>query len=322
MLNRRALADTPDTDEYDDLTQPERITNFVMLGLYTMTLGVILWRSHHRQMKTEAKWLKDRNRVILCLIIVSLLSRLIYFADAFYAVFGDKHLVPLVIYMNLNTVTVFCVSQFCLLTCYLWLIFVDRLLDAKLNENLKKVLRVSMYLNFGLFISSLVSIIFDKFTDMLVILMCMSVLVAILVSISGWIFKKSIEKYIKGKLISQVQINVLVICICYSGRFFFDLLKTVDKSIGNLRDYSKDNPDTWYYCIFLVGIIMLVEYLPILMFTMNLTFVYSSNKLVAANKEQPLFMPPTIGSENTRKFSINSQPSGAKNSLLTEYFEG
>jgi hypothetical protein len=115
--------------EYDDLTSPERFTNFGLLTLYVGTIIYILVKSNKSKMRKEARWLKDRNRMILLLILCSLLSRVLYFVDAFYwyvcPIDPDhpgqrKHLLPITVYMNLNTLTVFCVFQFCLLTCILW----------------------------------------------------------------------------------------------------------------------------------------------------------------------------------------------------------
>ena len=78
----------------------------------------------------------------------------------------------------------------------------------------------------------------------------------------------------------QVQLNVLVICICYFARFIYDLvlLMVSDRfSAMRKREANLQGGHRIYYSMFLFFLIIVVEYLPILMFTLNLRYISSKN---------------------------------------------
>jgi hypothetical protein len=75
-----------------------------------------------------------------------------------------------------------------------------------------------------------------------------------------------------------VHLNVLVICICYFARFLYDLFRACWKDeFQILRRDSLDPDNHYYFSIFLFGLIFVVEYLPILMFTLNIKFISSNS---------------------------------------------
>jgi hypothetical protein len=271
--------------EYDDLCTPERITNFILLGLYLITMIYVIHqfikKLRAEKSMQESKWLHDKNKMITIFMIIALLARMIYYSDAFsyYILDNNKHLIWLPIYLNISSTAFFCVSQFCILICRLWLKYVDRALDSNINIRLKKILFYSTWANpalavvmIGLGAAKMVPIILG-------IQIFISVSVALMVSISGVKFRSSLEKYVTGPILTRVKLNVLVICICYVFRFAYDLIKLASSQwFVNMRKTEVvSHPNRFYYSLFLFSLIMIVEYLPILMFTLNLNFVFSSS---------------------------------------------
>ena len=87
---------------------------------------------------------------------------------------------------------------------------------------------------------------------------------------------------------SQVQLNVLVICICYFLRFVYDFAKLFSlEQFTRLRRQSVENNHSIYYSLFYFGLIFFVEFLPIVMFNMNMNIMYQSS-ITLTPKEQPL----------------------------------
>ena len=83
--------------------------------------------------------------------------------------------------------------------------------------------------------------------------------------------------------------NVLVICICYFLRFVYDFSKLIiiDK-FAELRKESVSN-NSLYYSIFFFFLLFLVEYLPIVMFNINLNIMYINNITLT-----PKYQPPPL----------------------------
>ena len=75
-----------------------------------------------------------------------------------------------------------------------------------------------------------------------------------------------------------MQLNVLVICICYFARFVYDLvLLLVPKWFTNMRREQAKIEDGHriYYSLFLFFLLFVVELCPICMFAFNLKFVFN-----------------------------------------------
>ena len=76
---------------------------------------------------------------------------------------------------------------------------------------------------------------------------------------------------------SQVQLNVLVICICYFLRFVYDLVRTLNP--GLFWDFRKDQAKDrtkWSYSLFFFSLLIIIEFIPIALFTINLRYVFSN----------------------------------------------
>lgn len=120
---------------------------------------------------------------------------------------------------------------------------------------------------------------------LLVVLVFNSLLISSLVSVSGYIFKSTVEQYATGKLITRVQLNVLVICICFCLRCLYDVIKVSwYEGFDNMRKAAVDNPKQPYYTMFYVSLVLVVEYFPILLFSLNMNFVYSASLKMQAKQ--------------------------------------
>lgn len=318
--------------EYDDLCTPERVVNFILLGLYLITLFYVTHQFIKKQRAQEAlkesKWLLDKNKSINILMIVALIARIVYFSDAFshYILDGNDHLIFLPIYLNMSSIVFFCVSQFCILICRVWLLYVDRALDSNINLRLKEILKYSTYINPFLAAVMIGLGLLKQVPVILAMQIVISVSLALMVSISGLKFRSSLEKYITGPILLRVKLNVLVICFCYISRFVYDLVKVASQSwFANMRKTeANDHPDRYYYSMFLFTLILFVEYLPILMFTLNLNFVFSSSlSYTPTSGKYPVSSATVLGegrAEEPQVFrSVLRLPStgGVKVSLLT-----
>ena len=74
-----------------------------------------------------------------------------------------------------------------------------------------------------------------------------------------------------------MQLNVVVICACYFLRFVYDLMLLIanDWFTKMRRDQAEmDAGHNYYYSLFFFTVLMVVEYFPITMFTLNLKFVF------------------------------------------------
>ena len=81
----------------------------------------------------------------------------------------------------------------------------DRLLDSNLNHNLKRLLRVASWVNPLAFFP--LQIYFGNKTNisgLLSVLNVSSISMFAIVSVSGWIFRKTMLNYIQGQLIMRV----------------------------------------------------------------------------------------------------------------------
>jgi hypothetical protein len=77
-------------------------------------------------------------------------------------------------------------------------------------------------------------------------------------------------------MITKVQLNVLVICICYFARFVYDLFKTLwYAEFVEFRMDSFEPPDHYYYAIFYFFLVMVVEFMPIMMYSVNMSYISS-----------------------------------------------
>ena len=108
--------------EYDDLTLPEQITNFILLGFYLTALVYTIYSFLRYKKKSTNAWLIRKSKPINVLIWVSLVCRIVYCMDAFKPWYTgrDEHFLVPSVYLNISSVVFFCVSQFCILICRLW----------------------------------------------------------------------------------------------------------------------------------------------------------------------------------------------------------
>ena len=74
-----------------------------------------------------------------------------------------------------------------------------------------------------------------------------------------------------------MQINVQIICFCYISRFGYDIIKLL--IMDKFRTWREDQAaiDGWQYPLFLFCFMMLVEFLPIVMFSFNLKYVFNNH---------------------------------------------
>ena len=236
------------------------------------------------------------------------------------------HIISLPIYLNMSSIVFFCVSQFCILICRLWLQYVDRALDSNINLLLKQILRYSTWINPAMAVTMITLGLLKKVAVILAFQIFTSVCLALMVSISGMKFRSSSEKYITGPILTRVKLNVLAICMCYVSRCVYDLVKVASQSwFANMRQTEANtHPNRYYYSLFLFSLIMVVEYLPILMFTLNLNFVFSTSMTYTPTREKYSVSQGTVlgdpGKEDGQMFqSVLKLPTtgGVKVSLLT-----
>jgi hypothetical protein len=126
----KMVAKTEINLEYDDLTLPERVSNFILLGLYCPVLVFLCHQFYVNRRLADKPWLVKQTFGVNILLIASIvlryhisLTRMIYFSDAFAPyIFKDPnaHLIQVDIYLNISSLVFFCVSQFCILICQVW----------------------------------------------------------------------------------------------------------------------------------------------------------------------------------------------------------
>lgn len=311
--------------EYDDLTTPEIAGNMFMLALY-LILFIINVLQFNRNMKDNRSLIWN-NRFIALYILVALACRMVYFSDSFYILDGNnrhnehpKHLIPILVYVNVSSICFFCVSQFCILICRMWLRMADVIMDQPMNKTVSTILGITIYINPLFLILQIVLEIFEKMAFVAIVVTVNSIVVAILVSVSGWIFRKSLNDYFSGKFILRVQLNVFVICLCYFMRGVYDLSKYfVHTWFTNMRKTQAQDNRSWWYIIFLTFLLVITEYVPILMFTLNLKYVF--------NHQTPLlpkargFSTSKDGISNLFQYEKRETAKQSRQSLMEDYYE-
>lgn len=194
----------------------------------------------------------------------------------------------------------------------------DKLLDhTGKSHRLLLVLKIARWANPCLSVLLLMLDLIDQRPASLLLMCFQTIAIAILVSVCGYYFKKNLTKYLGGgfigrvgsRLTCQVQLNVLVICICYISRFVYDLLLLYfnDQFTDMRKNEAKtENSDRWYYSILFFTIMFVSEYCPIAMFTLNLRFVFNhqaelSPKQTPRDVSQPKEMQDILNKNTTRR---------------------
>lgn len=163
----------------------------------------------------------------------------------------------------------------------------DILLDQKINMGLKKVLSIAKWMSPVFLVTELILIEClinfegEWIYGFIAVVVINNITVVTLVCLSGWVFRQSLQDYFEGKFIfwvvscHQVQVNVLVICVCFFVRFGYDFVRILFSGGFNTWRCNEANNSTWGYGIVLATFFFITEYLPILMFLLNLKYVFN-----------------------------------------------
>lgn len=87
----------------------------------------------------------------------------------------------------------------------------------------------------------------------------------------------------------------MFICACLFIRFIFDIIRITFREEFSSWRCTEANGADWGYPIFLACLIFVIEYLPILMFSVNIKYVFNHQASLKPRERDPKYRSSNSG---------------------------